>query len=187
MKNLSLLPQSLKQGLTLVIEFGKKDLLSFQVDNSILTAENKDSFVKELLRSIAIRTKLDARRNIDGLNVYSVKKLLPNRTFTLNVLFDGELIRTAMTGFTLPTIVLKDLPLLGTYLADCFSFGIDCPERIVPELTKEPKAIKPAKVMTAAQKAQQKANAKERAEKIAKIKAQRLENSAEFAAKVLGV
>lgn len=187
MKNLSLLPQSLKQGLTLVIEFGKKDLLSFQVDNSILTAENKDSFVKELLRSIAIRTKLDNRRNIDGLNVYSVKKLLPNRTFTLNVLFDGELIRTAMTGFTLPTMVLKDLPLLGTYLADCFSFGIDCPERIVPELTKEPKAIKPAKVMTAAQKAQQKANAKERAEKIAKIKAQRLENSAEFAANVLGV
>lgn len=187
MKNLSLLPQSLKQGLTLVIEFGKKDLLSFQVDNSILTAENKDSFVKELLRSIAIRTKLDNRRNIDGLNVYSVKKLLPNRTFTLNVLFDGELIRTAMTGFTLPTIVLKDLPLLGTYLADCFSFGIDCPERIVPELTKEPKAIKPAKVMTAQQKAQQKANAKERAEKIALIKADRMAKSADYAKEVLGV
>lgn len=187
MKNLSLLPQSLRQGLTLVIEFGKKDLLSFQVDNSILTAENKDVFVKELLRSIAIRTKLDNRRNIDGLNVYSVKKLLPNRTFTLNVLFDGELIRTAMTGFVLPTIVLKDLPLLGTYLADCFSFGIDCPERIVPELTKEPKAIKPAKVMTAQQKAQQKANAKERAEKIALIKADRMAKSADYAKEVLGV
>ena len=187
MKNLNLLPQTLKKGLTLVIEFGRKDLLAFQIDQSILTAENKTAFVQELLRSIAIRTKLDARRNIDGLNVYSVKKLLPNRTFTLNVLFDGELIRTAMTGFVLPTIVLKDLPMLGTYLADCFSFGIDCPERIVPELTKEPKAIKPAKVMTAQQKAQQKANAKERAEKIALIKADRMAKSADYAKEVLGV
>lgn len=187
MKNLNLLPQTLKKGLTLVIEFGRKDLLSFQIDQSILTAENKTAFVQELLRSIAIRTKLDNRRNVDGLNVYSVKKLLPNRTFTLNVLFDGELIRTAMTGFVLPTIVLKDLPMLGTYLADCFSFGIDCPERIVPELTKEPKAIKPAKTLTAAQKAQQKANAKERAEKIALIKADRLAKSADYAKEVLGV
>ena len=173
--------------MTLVIEFGQKDLLSFQIDQSILTAENKTAFVNELLRSIAIRTKLDNRRNVDGLNVYSVKKLLPNRTFTLNVLFDGELIRTAMTGFVLPTIVLKDLPLLGTYLSDCFSFGIDCPERIVPQLIKEPKEAKPKKELSAAQKAQQKANIKERAEKVAKIKALRLEQSANFASDVLGV
>ena len=187
MKNLSLLPQTLKKGLTLVIEFGQKDLLSFQIDQSILTAENKTVFVNELLRSIAIRTKLDNRRNVDGLNVYSVKKLLPNRTFTLNVLFDGELIRTAMTGFVLPTIVLKDLPMLGNYLSDCFSFGIDCPERIVPQLTKQVKEAKPKKELTAAQKAQQKANIKERAEKVAKIKAIRLEQSANFASDVLGV
>ena len=57
MKNLSLLPQTMKKGLTLVIEFGQKDLLSFQIDQSILTAENKTAFVNELLRSIAIRTK----------------------------------------------------------------------------------------------------------------------------------
>ena len=120
-------------------------------------------------KAMKVRNELDTHRLIEGENVFSIKKLTPKKSFSLNVLYEGEVVTTAISGMKFPSIVLHDVELLTKYLFTCFKFGghgvlvpLELPKAKALPKAKSPEQLKNEKIRIA-----------ERAEKIALIKAQR--------------
>lgn len=167
MKNLNLIPKS---PLMIAFCFGDKEALAFKISPEAL--ENTDlrqKAVSEIVEAMKVRNELDTHRLIEGENVFSIKKLTPKKSFSLNVLYEGEVVTTAISGMKFPSIVLHDVELLTKYLFTCFKFGghgvlvpLELPKAKALPKAKSPEQLKNEKIRVA-----------ERAEKIALIKAQR--------------
>lgn len=167
MKNLNLIPKS---PLMIAFCFGEKEALAFKISPEALeNNELKQKAVSEIVEAMKVRNELDKHRLIEGENVFSIKKLTPKKSFSLNVLYEGEIVTTAISGMKFPSIVLHDVDLLTKYLNTCFKFGshgilvpLESPKVKALPKAKSPEQIRSEKIRIA-----------ERAEKIALIKAQR--------------
>ena len=159
--------------LGIFIEFpSTKEIIAFRLRGEALeNPELRPQVIEEIIRKIQVSDAIDEALIDDFKGVYSVKRSLPNRAFSLHVVVQGGLIDFSLRNKKFPTALLHDYAALRTLLKYCFL--MEAPSFVLKLAQDKPK--KPAKQLTAAQKALQKERSEAARQAKLEIRTQRSE------------